>query len=192
MLGPDPGQLIAASEWGGQRRSCGNWLCGVQPRGRSQRVVSVHQGQLWGKALLHKAPCVSWHANLSSSQGTGVFFFSFFKEQFRIGFFFPSGSLLFPILLPFLSSKQATSRRTARHASLQASGTRRKIQQDSWNGLCPPGHPSLQILVEKPHSQFVLGWSLLGNKGLTHSAENPCIDGLFWCCSDKSCYGHSM
>lgn len=139
MLGPDPGQLIAASERGGQRRSCGNWLCGVQPRGRSQRVVSVHQGQLWGKALLHKAPCVSWHANLSSSQGTGVFFFSFFKEQFRIGFFFPLDHCYFP---------------SCSHSSLP-----NKLQAEEQPGM-PPCKP--QVQGGRSNKTVGMAYALLG------------------------------
>lgn len=70
-VGAWPERLIAVSERGGQRRSCGYWSGGAQLRGRSQRFGSVHQEQLLGNAVLHKAPCVSWQANLASSQGTG-------------------------------------------------------------------------------------------------------------------------
>lgn len=60
-----------------------------------------------------------------------------------------------PLLSPFLSSKKATSR-TARHASLQASGTRKEIQQHNRENFsyALPGHLSLQIPGKNPISSL--------------------------------------
>lgn len=149
-VGAWPERLIAVSERGGQRRSCGYWSGGAQPRGRSRRFGSVHLAAARKRCAPQSTLCflASQPCQLPGNRWSSL-------ELAFLSLWITVITSPTPLLSPFLSSKKATSR-TARHASLQASGTRKEIQQHNRENFsyALPGHLSLQIPGKNPISSL--------------------------------------